>query len=84
MIVGGAFLLTPGFITDFVGLLLLIPPTRAVIARGITRMLARRGPLRWTTVVMQPGARRPASPTPPARRAGRARAAAASWSLRGQ
>ena len=32
MIVGGAFLLTPGFISDIVGLLLLIPPTRAVIA----------------------------------------------------
>ena len=29
VIFGGAFLITPGFITDVVGLLLLIPPTRA-------------------------------------------------------
>ena len=33
IIVGGAFLLTPGFITDAVGLLLLIPPTRAAFRR---------------------------------------------------
>ena len=63
MIVGGAFLLTPGFISDAVGLLLLIPPTRAAIAAGITRMLLRRGPLRWTQVVVQPG-RRPPPPRP--------------------
>ena len=61
VIVGGAFLLTPGFISDAVGLLLLLPPTRAAIAAGITRMLARRGPLRWGGVVVQPG------PTPPPR-----------------
>ncbi len=34
--IGGALLLTPGFITDAVGLLLLLPPTRA-IARGLLR-----------------------------------------------
>ena len=33
IIIGGAFLLTPGFITDAVGLLLLIPPTRAAFRR---------------------------------------------------
>jgi UPF0716 protein FxsA len=71
VIVGGAFLLTPGFISDAVGLLLLIPPTRAAIARGITRMLARRGPLRWATVVT-PRTERPAPgerPPPPRPRA---------------
>lgn len=31
--VGGTLLLTPGFITDIFGLLLLIPPTRAIIRR---------------------------------------------------
>src|SRR5213083_3450136 len=41
VIVGGAFLLAPGFITDVIGLLLLIPPTRAIF-RGITSRLARR------------------------------------------
>jgi UPF0716 protein FxsA len=38
VIFGGAFLLTPGFCSDIVGALLLLPPTRAVI-RGI---VARR------------------------------------------
>jgi UPF0716 protein FxsA len=41
VIVGGAFLLAPGFITDVIGLLLLIPPTRAIF-RGITSRLATR------------------------------------------
>jgi UPF0716 protein FxsA len=59
VIVGGAFLLTPGFLSDVAGLLLLIPPTRAAIAAGITRMIVRRGPLRWTGVVVRPGGRPP-------------------------
>ena len=36
IVVGGTLLLAPGFITDVFGLLLLIPPTRA-IARGLLR-----------------------------------------------
>ena len=32
VVFGGAFLITPGFLTDIVGLLLLLPPTRSVIA----------------------------------------------------
>src|ERR671937_1336842 len=39
VIVGGAFLLAPGFITDVIGLLLLIPPSRALF-RGIATKLA--------------------------------------------
>ncbi len=39
VIVGGAFLLAPGFITDVIGLLLLMPPTRALF-RGIATKLA--------------------------------------------
>ena len=31
VIFGGAFLITPGFITDIFGFLLLLPPTRALI-----------------------------------------------------
>jgi UPF0716 protein FxsA len=65
VIVGGAFLLTPGFISDIVGLVLLIPPTRALIARVITRMLLRRGPLRWATVVVPPGGAPPPGRRPP-------------------
>jgi UPF0716 protein FxsA len=41
VILGGAFLLAPGFITDVIGLLLLLPPSRAIF-RGITARLARR------------------------------------------
>ena len=38
----GAFLITPGFITDIVGLTLLVPPTRAVVRRFLVRRLGRR------------------------------------------
>lgn len=41
VIFGGAFLITPGFITDVVGLLLLLPPTRAVARRAITGLAKR-------------------------------------------
>jgi UPF0716 protein FxsA len=37
VIFGGAFLLTPGFCSDIVGALLLLPPTRAVIRRILMR-----------------------------------------------
>jgi UPF0716 protein FxsA len=40
--VGGTLLLTPGFITDVFGLLLLIPPSRAAIRRGLRVFLGRR------------------------------------------
>jgi UPF0716 protein FxsA len=42
VIFGGAFLITPGFLTDLIGLALLIPPTRAVLLRVGTRAVARR------------------------------------------
>jgi UPF0716 protein FxsA len=63
VILGGAFLLTPGFLTDIVGVVLLIPPTRRVIGRWVTRAALRRGPLGWATVVVRPGGR-PAPPQP--------------------
>ena len=40
VIFGGACLLTPGFITDLFGLLLLLPPTRAVVRRLLVRRFA--------------------------------------------
>jgi UPF0716 protein FxsA len=43
IVVGGTLLLTPGFITDLVGLLLLLPPTRAAIRRAAVRSISRRG-----------------------------------------
>lgn len=39
---GGALLLTPGFITDAVGLLLLLPPTRAIARRLLRGYIGRR------------------------------------------
>jgi UPF0716 protein FxsA len=42
IIFGGALLLTPGFVTDIVGLLLLLPPTRAAIRRGLASLFRRR------------------------------------------
>ena len=42
VIFGGACLLTPGFMTDLFGLLLLLPPTRAVLRRLLVRRFAVR------------------------------------------
>ena len=42
VLLGGALLLTPGFATDAVGLLCVLPPTRAVLRRLLTRTVARR------------------------------------------
>jgi UPF0716 protein FxsA len=42
VIFGGALLLTPGFITDILGLLLLIPPTRALVRRILVKRFADR------------------------------------------
>jgi UPF0716 protein FxsA len=42
VIFGGALLLTPGFVTDLVGILLLLPPTRAIVRRLLVRRLAHR------------------------------------------
>jgi UPF0716 protein FxsA len=42
VIFGGAFLITPGFITDIIGVLLLLPPTRSLFRRLVQRQLGRR------------------------------------------
>jgi UPF0716 protein FxsA len=42
VIFGGAFLLTPGFVTDVLGALLLAPPTRALVRRVLVRRLVPR------------------------------------------
>jgi UPF0716 protein FxsA len=42
VVFGGAFLLTPGFISDIVGILFLLPPTRALIRRIALRNVAAR------------------------------------------
>jgi UPF0716 protein FxsA len=60
VIFGGALLLTPGFLSDILGVLLLFPPTRA-IARGI---LVRRFAHRMVASVSGSVRRGPAPPWP--------------------
>ena len=43
VIFGGALLLTPGFLTDVLGVLLLLPPTRAVVRGVVLASFRRRG-----------------------------------------
>lgn len=42
----GALLLTPGFVTDAVAVLLLLPPVRATVRAAATRRLRRRAEFR--------------------------------------
>ena len=42
VLLGGALLLTPGFATDVFGLLCVLPPSRAVLRRMLTGLVARR------------------------------------------
>ena len=39
ILLAGALLLTPGFLTDVLAVLLLIPPTRALVRRAVRRRL---------------------------------------------
>jgi UPF0716 protein FxsA len=63
VIMGGALLLTPGFLTDILGLILLIPPTRALVRAMSARFVRRRlalGEAVWTFGA----SRRPPRPRP--------------------
>src|ERR671933_1786517 len=60
VIFGGALLLTPGFLTDVLGLLFLLPPTRAVVRR----LLVRRFAVRMIASVTGPRGSRRAGPRP--------------------
>jgi UPF0716 protein FxsA len=72
IILGGALLVTPGFISDVFGLILLIPPTRAIVravsARWVRRRMAR-GELTFWTIGSAPRRPRgrPATGGPPPR-----------------
>ena len=48
IIIAGAFLLTPGFLTDTLGAILLIPPLRLKIARFVIEYLKKRSTFRTT------------------------------------
>ena len=75
IVVGGALLLTPGFLTDAVGLLLLLPPSRALVRRGLERAVARR---------MAIGRAGGAAWRPPGPRSGRSQAAGKAFDVDGQ
>jgi UPF0716 protein FxsA len=42
VLLGGALMLTPGFVTDIVGVLCVLPPTRALLRRRLTAYVGRR------------------------------------------
>ena len=58
IILGGAFLLTPGFLTDIIGLLLLIPFTRAAFRKTVIGLFARRTPWGYVGLKAAPHAER--------------------------
>ena len=62
ILLAGALLLTPGFLTDVVGILLLLPPTRALVRRLAPRLAARRLRRRGRVVIVD-GTARPAGST---------------------
>ena len=77
ILLAGALLLTPGFLTDVAGVLLLLPPVRAAVRRATPRLAAwrlrraggRRGGARTRVrvqvvdgVAYPPGSRTPGSP----------------------
>jgi UPF0716 protein FxsA len=60
IIVGGALLLTPGFLTDIVGLILLVPPTRAAVRVLLARTVSKRAGVAWRVSTF--GGARPGGP----------------------
>ena len=47
---GGALLLTPGFLTDLVGLALILPPTRASLRGVFRRFVKKSAGRRWPVI----------------------------------
>jgi UPF0716 protein FxsA len=63
ILLAGALLLTPGFLSDVVGILLLLPPTRALARRVAPRLAQRRLRRGGRRVVTVDGTSRPAGST---------------------
>jgi len=63
ILLAGALLLTPGFLSDVVGVLLLLPPTRAMARRLAPRLAERRLRRRGGRRVVVDGTARPAGST---------------------
>jgi UPF0716 protein FxsA len=62
VIFGGAFLITPGFITDLIGVVLLLPPSRALVRRTLVRNFTNRAVVRVFGRPGRPGRPGPARP----------------------
>jgi UPF0716 protein FxsA len=60
-LMGGVLLAIPGFVSDVLAVALLVPPTRRIVRRQLSRHLARRV-MRFATVAERFGARPPERP----------------------
>jgi len=54
VLIGGGLLLVPGFISDAAGVMLLLPPTRALLRRALIRNFRSRLVLRAVRVTRRP------------------------------
>ncbi len=64
--VAGILLLTPGFLTDAIGLLLFVAPIRRVVGRWVLQKLVRSGKVRFSTFdASGPAEPQPRKPTAP-------------------
>jgi UPF0716 protein FxsA len=68
IVLGGALLLTPGFITDVFGIWLLLPPTRALTRRAVIRSVRRRGAAARVVYYTRARTSAPRPPEPPSER----------------
>ena len=68
LVIAGAFLITPGFLTDTIGFLLFIPPVRLALGRGILTYIMNHGTVTVSvngeTYRNDRGQRRPTQPGP--------------------
>jgi UPF0716 protein FxsA len=55
VVAGGALLIVPGFITDALGIVLLLPPTRALLRTVVVRNFRSRVVVRATSFARRPG-----------------------------
>lgn len=53
ILIGGTLMLTPGFVTDAVGVLVIVPVTRSIARRLLTGVVSRR--LLWSGPATGPG-----------------------------
>ena len=72
VLIGGVFMLVPGFVSDVIGALLIAPPTRRVARAGLTRLATGRMSPGAATILFGPrhvrvryGPAQPSDPAPP-------------------